>query len=140
MATLQRSSFSFRRQGSSGRIWQSQNSFAESNARNSVSTEISKMETFWKEENEAPSQRKTLKNDQISDSSPQRKMSSSSKSENKAQRNVLSSIFGPCMRQLYLYYIIDQIGTRFCNSCNFVFSFSFQFVKISWKVFLVMYQ
>lgn len=92
-ATLQRSSYSFRRQGSSGRIWTCQ--AVESKTRNNVLA-TSEMNAF---NGETETQRKELRNDRVSDSIRDlREPSSSSKSENKVHRNILSSIFGRCMR------------------------------------------
>ncbi|XP_054801018.1 uncharacterized protein LOC129305112 isoform X2 [Prosopis cineraria] len=76
MATLQRSSFSFRRQGSSGRIWSTQ--AIESNTRNNVAT--SRINTY-REQSKTLAQSKELKNDKVFDSTDLSKSSSLPKSE-----------------------------------------------------------
>lgn len=95
MATLQRSSVSFRRQGSSGRIWNT--SAAESKIMNGVATSH-----MYGEESEILTPPQMLKiNDKTFDSTHDIIKSSSSpspSSECKLYRNVLSSFFGRCMR------------------------------------------
>ncbi|TKY50332.1 hypothetical protein E2542_SST27792 [Spatholobus suberectus] len=51
MHTLQRSSFSFRRQGSSGRIWQDHIQFVEPKANGTASATSSTRKNNYKEEN-----------------------------------------------------------------------------------------
>lgn len=90
MNTLQRSSCSFRRQGSSGRIWHDHMQFMETKGNGNSSSRKNKIN---KEEN-VP---------QIGSNIVIRRMDEneivphSSKTQNKVHRSFLSSIFGRCM-------------------------------------------
>lgn len=90
MNTLQRSSFSFRRQGSSGRIWTDHMQFMEPKSNGS-----------------APSRKNQTKEENVSQMTSnivgrrlhENEITSppSSKNQNKVHRSFLSSIFGRCM-------------------------------------------
>ncbi|CAJ2665581.1 unnamed protein product [Trifolium pratense] len=88
MNTLQRSSCSFRRQGSSGRIWQD-SIFMEPKGNVNPSPRKSQL----KEENvsQIVVGRRMYENEIVPHSQP------STKNQNKVQRSFLSSIFGRCM-------------------------------------------
>jgi len=87
MNTLQRSSCSFRRQGSSGRIWQDV-PFMEPKGNGNLSPRKNQI----KEENVSHIGRKVPENEILPHSPP-----SSTKNQNKVNRSFLSSIFGRCM-------------------------------------------
>ncbi|KAG4383355.1 hypothetical protein AAZX31_13G052000 [Glycine max] len=98
MNTLPRSSFSFRRQGSSGRIWQDQIQFVEpkANGSASIATSLGKNKSI-KEENVSHLE-ETIMGRRLHDNSKRAtRSSSSSKIHNKVHRGFFSSIFGRCM-------------------------------------------
>ncbi|KAI4347639.1 hypothetical protein L6164_008433 [Bauhinia variegata] len=97
---LQRSSYSFRRQGSSGRTWTNHISSVEYKGNVMPVTAASAGKDVRREENVSKitrNKQEMVQNDQVSHSQSLIR-SSTSKSENKVQRGFLSSIFGPCMK------------------------------------------
>ncbi|KAI4351550.1 hypothetical protein L6164_005907 [Bauhinia variegata] len=91
--TLQRSSYSFRRQGSSGRIWTDHITFGESKTNAaSAGRNVSGKENV----SQIPGNKQEMVKDDHLARSQSLSSSSSSKSENKGQRSFLYSIF-PCM-------------------------------------------
>ncbi|KAK7381330.1 hypothetical protein VNO78_33951 [Psophocarpus tetragonolobus] len=100
MNTLQRSSFSFRRQGSSGRIWQDQIQFVDPKANAiSASGTYSSGKIRKKEENMSQLREENIMGRGSYDSIHEHATNSpsSSKSDNKVHRGFFSSIFGRCM-------------------------------------------
>lgn len=122
MNTLPRSSFSFRRQGSSGRIWQDQIQFVEpkANGSASIATSLGKNKSI-KEENVSHLE-ETIMGRRLHDNSKRAtRSSSSSKIHNKVHRGFFSSIFGRCMSSpasrdwLDLLFPIQQIRVFFVS-------------------------
>ncbi|KAK7271728.1 hypothetical protein RJT34_27864 [Clitoria ternatea] len=93
MNSLQRSSFSFRRQGSSGRIWQDQMQFMEPKNKTSSSR---KNDNYIKEENVSQIEENSMGR-RLHDNEVAPPIDSSSKTEHKVLRSFFSSIFGRCM-------------------------------------------
>lgn len=106
MNSLQRSSFSFRRQGSSGRIWHDQIQFMEPKANGNHSSTTSPLgKNKHKEENVSHMEGNNImrrrlhgNNDQgATHSNSPLSPSPSSRTQNKINRGFCSSIFGRCM-------------------------------------------
>lgn len=98
MNTLQRSSSSFRRQGSSGRIWTDHIQFMEpkanGNGTSSIRRNINNEENVSQMERNKPGR---LHDDEVSPHSHPLSSPPSSKTQNKVHRSFFSSIFGRCM-------------------------------------------
>nr|KYP46192.1 hypothetical protein KK1_032237 [Cajanus cajan] len=96
MNTLQRSSFSFRRQGSSGRIWQDHMQFVDS--KGNATTSASGKNKKYKEENNVSQMEENIMERRLHGSQGSKRSHSSSKSrQNKVHRGFFFSIFGRCM-------------------------------------------
>ncbi|KAL2335575.1 hypothetical protein Fmac_016788 [Flemingia macrophylla] len=98
MNTLQRSSFSFRRQGSSGRIWQDEMQFGDPKA-HATATSASGKNKKYKEENNVSQMEENIMGRRLQGSEGAMRSHSSRKTrhENKVHRGFFTSIFGRCM-------------------------------------------